>query len=230
MSTYRLDRLFSPRSVAVVGGSPRPTSPGHAVIRNLKAAHFSGRIDLVNPHYPEIEGVGALPPYDQLKEAPDLAVIAAPGPAVPGIVKAAAEKGTAAAIIITAGLGHGPGSLAAACEQAARAACGSSAMAFLALDTGPGDMLGVVRLHANSSYDSGEYAILLRSDLEGQGLGWQLMQLIIEYARAEGLSTIEGQVLSENTTMLAMCRELGFEIATDPSEPDTCVVKLRTAP
>jgi hypothetical protein len=33
-------------------------------------------------------------------------------------------------------------------------------------------------------------------------------------------------VLSENTTMLAMCRELGFGIAADPHDPDTCVVTL----
>jgi acetyltransferase len=52
------------------------------------------------------------------------------------------------------------------------------------------------------------------------------MQMIIDYARVEGLKTIEGQVLSENTTMLAMCRELGFSISPDPSDPDACVVKL----
>ena len=45
-------------------------------------------------------------------------------------------------------------------------------------------MLGVVRLHANANYDSGEYAILVRSDLKGRGLGWLLMQTIIEYARS----------------------------------------------
>ena len=39
-------------------------------------------------------------------------------------------------------------------------------------------------------------------------------------------SIIEGQVLRENTTMLDMCGELGFEIASDPHDPDTCVVKL----
>jgi acetyltransferase len=52
------------------------------------------------------------------------------------------------------------------------------------------------------------------------------MQMIIEYARAEGLRTVEGQVLNENTAMLAMCRELGFDIAHDPRDPDTCIVKL----
>ena len=80
------------------------------------------------------------------------------------------------------------------------------AMAFVAIEETSGKMLGVVRLHADANYDSGEYAVLVRSDLKGRGLGWLLMQMIIEYARAEGLKTIEGQVLSENTTMLAMCR------------------------
>ena len=100
------------------------------------------------------------------------------------------------------------------------------AMAFIAIDEASGDMLGVVRLHADANYESGEYAILVRSDLKGHGLGWLLMQLIIDYARTEGLHRIEGQVLSDNATMLAMCRELGFDIATDPQDPDTCVVKL----
>ena len=121
MSTYRLDKLFSPRSVAVVGASPRETSPGRAVLRNLRAAAFEGSIDLVNPRYAEIEGIPAVKTIEELPQAPDLLVIAAPPPSVPGIVSGGGEKGTAAAIIITAGLGHGAGSLAEACEQAARA-------------------------------------------------------------------------------------------------------------
>ncbi len=100
------------------------------------------------------------------------------------------------------------------------------AMAFIALEESTGELLGVVRLHADANYDKGEYAILVRSDLKGRGLGWQLMQMIVEYARAEGLKTIEGQVLGENTTMLAMCRELGFDIAPDPMDANTCIVKL----
>lgn len=99
-------------------------------------------------------------------------------------------------------------------------------MAFIALDESSGRMLGVVRLHANSNYDSGEYAVLVQSDLKGRGLGWALMQLIIAYARAEGLSSIAGEVLRDNTTMLAMCRELGFEITANPEDLEICQVKL----
>jgi acetyltransferase len=100
------------------------------------------------------------------------------------------------------------------------------AMAFIALDMSSGSMLGVVRLHANSNYDSGEYAILVRSDLKGRGLGWLLMKQITEYARAESIKSIEGQVLRENTTMLAMCREFGFTIIPDPNDSDICIAKL----
>ena len=63
-------------------------------------------------------------------------------------------------------------------------------MAFFAFDEATGELVGVVRLHSDPIYESGEYAILLRSDLKGMGLGWALMQLIIDYAKSEGLKTI----------------------------------------
>ena len=61
------------------------------------------------------------------------------------------------------------------------------AMAFVAIDETSNETLGVVRLHADAAHETGEYAILLRSALKGRGLGWSLMQLIIEYAKSEGL-------------------------------------------
>jgi acetyltransferase len=99
-------------------------------------------------------------------------------------------------------------------------------MAFVAFDEASNEVVGVVRIHSDSIYETGEYAILLRSDLKGRGLGWTLMQLIIEYARSEGLKTISGDVLSENTVMLGMCRDLGFEVTTDPVEHEICNVRL----
>ncbi len=102
----------------------------------------------------------------------------------------------------------------------------ATAMAFIALDEATGEMLGVARLHDNPDNDSGEYAILVRSDLKSHGLGWHLMQMIIAYGRAKGFRWIEGQVLHENLPMLDMCRELGFEISTDPDVPYICDVRL----
>jgi acetyltransferase len=101
------------------------------------------------------------------------------------------------------------------------------AMAFIAIDEGSGDMLGAVRIHADAEYQTGEYAILVRSDLKGHGLGWSLMELMIEYAGAEGLRCVRGQVLQENTTMLRMCRDLGFAVATDREDASIADVVLQ---
>ena len=104
------------------------------------------------------------------------------------------------------------------------------AMAFVAFDEGGGEILGVVRVHSDATCETGEYAILLRTDLKGRGLGWALMQLIIEYAKSEGLNRIFGQILRENSVMLNMCRELGFDVKTDPDDGSLCDVTLTFRP
>lgn len=99
------------------------------------------------------------------------------------------------------------------------------AMAFVAFDA-TGEIVGVVRIHSDSIYENGEFAILLRSDVKGRGLGWVLMQLMIEYARSEGLKAISGAVLAENAVMLEMCRSLGFQVKPDPADHAICAVRL----
>ena len=101
-------------------------------------------------------------------------------------------------------------------------------IALVALDAG-GAMLGAVRLHADADYETGEYGILVRSDLKGQGIGWQLMRIMIEYAGWLGLREVTGQVLQQNRGMLAMCAQLGFSVAPDPEDPGLSVVRLPVA-
>ncbi|KLK91539.1 GCN5 family acetyltransferase [Microvirga vignae] len=103
------------------------------------------------------------------------------------------------------------------------------AIAFVAFDEETGGMMGAVRVHADANHETGEYGILLRSDLKGLGLGWTLMRLMIEWAKVEGLHEVEGQVLRENSTMLDMCRNLGFSIKIDPDDPELRIVKLPIA-
>ena len=98
-------------------------------------------------------------------------------------------------------------------------------MAFVAIAKDSGALLGVVRLVADPDYTHAEYAILVRSDLKGCGLGWRLMQHLIAYAKAEKLDNLHGSVLADNTTMLQMCRELGFTVEAEPG--DACVRRVR---
>ena len=121
MSVYRLDRLLAPHSLAVIGASPRETSVGRHIIANIRAAGFPGAVHVVNPNHAAIEGIATVKSLDAIAGPIDVAVIAVPPAAVPETVAAAGAKGAAAAIIITAGLGHGAGSLAEAADRAARA-------------------------------------------------------------------------------------------------------------
>ena len=100
------------------------------------------------------------------------------------------------------------------------------AMAFIAFDEASRQMLGVVRLHLDADRRGGEFAVIVRSAFKGHGLGWLLMQRIIEYARVLGLKRVHGQVLAENTTMLRMCAELGFHIDDDPAAKGIKLVTL----
>jgi len=104
MSIRNLDKLFKPKSVAVFGASERDASVGKAVTKNLSNGDFAGPVWLVNPKHKKIFGVKCYHDTNLLPEAPDLAVIATPAKTIPGIISQLAEKGTKAAIVITAGL------------------------------------------------------------------------------------------------------------------------------
>jgi acetyltransferase len=161
MSTYRLDRLMSPRSLAVVGASQHANSVGRHIVANIKGGGFAGAVCVVNPHHGEIEGIATVRSIAAIPGTPDVVVVAVAPASVPETVAAAASKGAAAAVIITAGLGHGPGSLAEATENAARSA-------GLRL-VGP-NCLGVLlpRVHLNASFatrlpQQGDLAVISQS-------------------------------------------------------------------
>ena len=100
-------------------------------------------------------------------------------------------------------------------------------MAFVAISEDQSELLGVARLAADPDYISAEYAVIVRSDLKGRGLGWTLMHHLIRYAESEGLRDLHGYVLAANERMLKMCRELGFDIAADPEDLSVRKVQLR---
>jgi len=102
-------------------------------------------------------------------------------------------------------------------------------MAFVAIAKDSGALQGVVRMVADPDYVRAEYAILVRSDLKGRGLGWRLMQHLVTYASSEKLQQLHGTVLAANATMLRMCRELGFAIQREPGDDSVRRVILQLA-
>ncbi|MBF0562527.1 MAG: GNAT family N-acetyltransferase [Alphaproteobacteria bacterium] len=104
MTTKNLKPLFCPSSVAVIGASTRPKAVGSVLMRNLLQGGFAGPIMPVNPKHRAVGGVLAYPDIASLPVTPDMAVICTPPEAVPAAMTALGERGTKAAILITAGL------------------------------------------------------------------------------------------------------------------------------
>ena len=90
-----------------------------------------------------------------------------------------------------------------------------------------GTAVGVARFSADPDKFRAEYAIAVRSDWKGRGVGYLLMTRIIDIARQRGIGELVGEVLRENEPMLNMCRELGFTIAADPNDPAIMLVKKK---
>jgi acetyltransferase len=98
-------------------------------------------------------------------------------------------------------------------------------MAFVAIDEA-GALAGVSRMACDPDRTTAEYALIVRSDLGGRGLGTALMTRLIDYARAEGVKRLEGMVLSENRGMRALVGRLGFHIEPMIEEPGVVMSSL----
>jgi len=103
MSIRNLDAIFHPKSVALIGASPRPHSVGLVAAHNLLEGGFSGAIMPVTPSHDAVAGMLAYHDVASLPMVPDLAVICTPPETVPGLIADLAQRGTKAAIVITAG-------------------------------------------------------------------------------------------------------------------------------
>jgi acetyltransferase len=105
-------------------------------------------------------------------------------------------------------------------------------MAFLALPAGETgaeaarETLGVVRIVTDPDNERAEFAIVVRSDQKGRGLGRTLLEKMIRYCRARGTRELVGQVLPDNRAMLELAERLGFQSRYAPADG---VVEVRLA-
>jgi acetyltransferase len=102
----------------------------------------------------------------------------------------------------------------------------SREMALIAVagEEGSERELGVARYATNPDGESCEFALVVADDMTGKGLGQKLMVALMEAARANRLSVIEGEVLSINHKMLKLMSRLGFSAKL--SEEDHAIVKV----
>ncbi|MFY9927144.1 MAG: GNAT family N-acetyltransferase [Streptosporangiaceae bacterium] len=117
-----LRHVLAPESVVVIGASRRPGTAGRAILDNLRAAGYTGRLYVVNAHAAQagtqIAGLAALASPADLPEPVDLAVIAVPAPEVLDAAEACGRRGVRALVVITDDLdADGHAGLLATCRQ-----------------------------------------------------------------------------------------------------------------
>lgn len=103
MAIRNLDKIFRPRSIAVVGASERSTSVGATVMRNLIDAQFEGSLWPVNPNHQRVFDRQAFASVEELPEPADLAVICTPASTVPDIARQCGVAGIRGLVVISAG-------------------------------------------------------------------------------------------------------------------------------
>jgi acetyl coenzyme A synthetase (ADP forming)-like protein len=96
-------RMLRPRSIAVIGAGREPANIGHAVVRNLVSAGFTGPVYPVNPNAAAIDGVPAFPSVEAIPGMVDLAILAVPAALCPEVVDACGRKGVGGLVVISSG-------------------------------------------------------------------------------------------------------------------------------
>lgn len=133
----RLDALFRPRSIAVVGASEKPTI-GRRLIVSLDRIGFSGRVYPINPNYASVLGRDCYRGFAELPEAPDVAAFCVGNRLILDAFTAAAERGIRAAVIYDGGFAERGGEgrhlqdeIAGICRERGIALCGPNCMGIL---------------------------------------------------------------------------------------------------
>ncbi len=99
----KLDRLFNPRRIAVIGASDREGSVGAKLLRNLVGVGYKGVVYPVNPFQPTVQGITAYPAITKIPRRVDLAIVATPAHVVPQNVEECGKAGVSGVVIISAG-------------------------------------------------------------------------------------------------------------------------------
>src|SRR5512136_2218870 len=98
-----LDKIFAPKSVALVGATEKHGSVGRTILWNLISSPFGGTVYPINPNRPSVLGIKAYPNIAAVPEQVDLAVFCTPAPSIPNLIKECVDMGVPGAIVISAG-------------------------------------------------------------------------------------------------------------------------------
>ncbi|RQQ24420.1 GNAT family N-acetyltransferase [Burkholderia stagnalis] len=177
MTVRHLDALFQPRSVAVIGASPRAGSIGAMVWARVLDGAFQGAVWPVNPKHRELNGYPVVADVGRLPAPPSVAVICTPPATWPGIVQKLGALGTRVAVIV--------GEVRTAADRAALERTLKAARPFVLRIVGPGS-LGVLSPARHAHFGAPAYTV------RPGGVAWvsqsnALTNAVLGWAQARGL-------------------------------------------
>ncbi|GAB7006667.1 bifunctional GNAT family N-acetyltransferase/acetate--CoA ligase family protein [Nocardioides sp. AN3] len=120
---HSLHPLLYPRSVAILGARRDGSGLGHAVLRSVLDGGFTGRVHVVHPDAPAIEGIAVHRRLQDIPDPVDLAIVAVPAPQALAAIEDAADAHVGAAVVISSGfseLGPAGADLQRRMQQVAR--------------------------------------------------------------------------------------------------------------
>ncbi|WP_334053679.1 GNAT family N-acetyltransferase, partial [Burkholderia cepacia] len=82
---------------------------------------------------------------------------------------------------------------------------------------------------ADPDNETAEFAIAVRPDQKGKGLGRLMMTRIIAYARSRGTAWMVGEALRENSAMISLAKSCGFAVSTT-EEPGVVGFRMKLQP
>src|SRR4051794_23852342 len=133
-----LASLMQPRSIAVLGASPRPNTLGNNAVANLQRFGYEGRIFPVHPSAPEVAGLKAYANVASLPEPPDCAVVALSSDKVLATLEDAASRGVRAAVVFASGFAETDAAgralqeqLQGLCERTGLVICGPNCLGLV---------------------------------------------------------------------------------------------------
>ncbi|GAA0556288.1 acetate--CoA ligase family protein [Actinomadura livida] len=211
-----LTPLVSPRSIAVVGASDHPARIGGRILARLKET-YRGEIFPVNSSRATVQDLPAHPDVSALPSPVDLAIVAAPGPAVPQIARDAAARGTGALLVLSAGFGEVGGEgrraqdeLAAIGAASGMRICGPNCIGIMNLTIG---LRGVFSTLTDVPQETGNIGIVSQSGGFGMGM--------FETAQQSGLGV--SYVLATGNEADVTCGEMVGHLV---EQPDVEVIAL----
>ena len=207
-----IDCLLAPRSVAIVGASPK-SYVGRVVIENLRALGFQGPVYPVNPRYDEVLGLPCYPSIEDVPETPEAVAAAVRIDLVPGVLRSAGARGVRAAIV--PGGGYSETGDAA---RVAQAEIAEVAPEFGMAVAGP-NCMGVIAPGRAALYIGTIPEHLLTGTVAVVSQSGSVIEAMVNMGPRVGFSAL----VSSGTEVATSCGEYLAYFASDPATSAVCV-------